>query len=160
MAKTLIFALLVALAGAAHAAEANKVFRYAFEVAESSLDPQKVSDLYSNILNGAIFDTPLKYDYLARPLKLKPNTLAAMPEISADRMTYTLKVKPGIYFADDPAFKGRRRELTAQDYVYTMKRLMDPKLAAPLLAALEGMVVGSDEALAVARKAKRLDIDA
>ena len=98
-------ALLVA-AAPAKAADPDKVFRYAFAVAETTLDPQKISDLYSNILNSSMFEPPLKYDYLARPLKLKPNTLVAMPEISADGLTYTLRVKPGIFFADDPGVQG------------------------------------------------------
>ena len=34
---------------------------------------------------------------------------------------------PGIYFADDPAFKGQQRELTAADYVYSWKRVLDPE---------------------------------
>lgn len=152
-------ALLAASLPAA-AADRNKVFRYAFPIAETSFDPQKISDLYSNILNAAMFDPPLKYDYLARPLKLKPNTLAALPEISADGLTYTLRVRPGIFFADDPAFNGQRRELVAEDYAYSIKRLMDPKLAAPLLAEVEGIIAGSDEALAKARKANRFDYDA
>jgi ABC-type transport system substrate-binding protein len=143
----------------AFAADPAKVFRYAFPIAETSLDPQKSSDLYSNIVNSAMFDTPLRYDYLARPLKLKPNTLTGLPEISADGKTYTMHVKPGIYFNDDPAFNGKKRELTAQDYVYTIKRLFDPKLAAPLLAEVEGVIVGSDEILAKARKANKLDYD-
>ncbi len=153
-------AALLASAASATAAEPKKIFRYAFEIAETSFDPQKISDVYSNIVNDGIFDSPLGYDYLARPLKLKPNTLAAMPEISSDGLTYTLRVKPGIYFADDPVFKGKKRELVAEDYVYTMKRLMDPKLAAPLLAEIEGIILGSDEALAKARKANRFDYDA
>ena len=132
-------AALLAPGAPAKAADPAKVFRYAFPVAETSLDPQRISDLYSNILNAGMFDAPLKYDYLARPLKLKPNTLAAMPEISADGLTYTLRVKPGIHFADDPAFGGKKRELVAEDYVYSMKRLMDPKLAAPLLAEIEDL---------------------
>ncbi|MGZ5650579.1 MAG: ABC transporter substrate-binding protein [Usitatibacter sp.] len=159
MRKALL-ALALALVPPAHAADPNKVFRYAIEVAETSLDPQKVSDLYSNILNSGIFDAPLTYDYLARPLKLKPNTLVSLPEISADGMTYTLRVKPGIFFDDHPAFKGKKRELVAEDYVYSIKRLMDPKMAAPLLAEVEGYIVGSDEALAKARKADKFDYDA
>lgn len=153
-------ATLLAAAIPGHAADPAKVFRYAFPIAETSFDPQKISDLYSNILNAAMFDPPLKYDYLARPLKLKPNTLAALPEISADGLTYTLRVRPGIFFADDPAFGGRKRELVAEDYAYAIKRLMDPKLAAPLLAEVEGIIAGSDEALAAARKANRFDYDA
>jgi ABC-type transport system substrate-binding protein len=136
------------------------VLRYAFERAETTLDPQKTSDVYSNFVESAIFDTPLDYDYLARPLKLVPATLEALPQISADGKTYTLRVKPGILFADDPAFEGRKRELVAEDYVYSIKRLMDPKLAAPLLAEIEGVIAGSDEAIARARKSGKFDYDA
>jgi ABC-type transport system substrate-binding protein len=159
IARALLLTLCLA-ASAVFAADAAKVFRYAIEVSETSLDPQKVSDLYSNTINGAVFDAPLTYDYLARPLKLKPNTLASLPEISADGMTYTLRVKPGTYFSDDPAFNGKKRELVAEDYVYSIKRLMDPALSAPLLAEVEGYIIGSDEALAKARKAGRFDYDA
>ena len=144
----------------APAADPGKVFRYAFEVAETSFDPQKIADLYSNIINSAMFDPPLTYDYLARPLKLKPNTLVSMPEITADGMTYTLRVKPGIYFNDDAAFNGAKRELVAADYVYTMKRVFDPRLAAPQLSEFEGVVYGSEELLAKARKENKLDYDA
>ena len=157
--RSLLIAVLLA-AGAAHAApDPNKVFRYAISVAETSLDPQKISDLYSGIINNGIFDTPLKYDYLARPLKLKPNTLVAMPEITDGGKTYTLRVKPGIYFADDPVFKGVKRELTAHDYVYSIKRLMDPRLSAPLLAQVEHVIAHTDEPIARARKANRFDYD-
>ncbi len=138
----------------------QKVFRYAWLVAETSFDPQKVQDVYSGIANSAMFDPPLTYDYLARPLKLVPNTLTALPEISADGMTYTMHVRPGIYFADDPAFNGKKRELTAYDYVYSIKRLFDPRLSAPLLSEVEGYIVGSEEAIAKSRKANKFDYDA
>ena len=138
----------------------QKVLRYAFERAETTLDPQKTSDIYSNFIESAIIETPLDYDYLARPVKLVPLTLASMPEISADGKTYTLRVKPGIYFTDDPAFKGARRELVAEDYVYSLKRVMDPKLSAPLLAEIEGVIAGSEQAIERARKSGRFDYDA
>src|SRR3954470_2500209 len=125
----------------------RKVLRYAFERAETTFDPQKTSDLYSNFVESAIFDTPLDYDYLARPLKLVPATLVSLPEISADGLTYTLRVRPGVYFSDDAAFKGKRRELVAQDYVYSLKRLMDPALSAPLLGEIEGVIAGSAQAI-------------
>ncbi len=44
-----------------------------------------------------------------------------MPEISADGKTWTIRIRPGIYFADDPVFKGKRRELIAADYVYALE---------------------------------------
>jgi len=139
---------------------AQKVLRYAFPVAETSADPARVSDIYSGFVISAIFDTPLDYDYLARPLKLKPLTLTSMPEISADGLTYTMHVKPGIYFSDDPAFNGKKRELVAEDFVYSIKRMLDPKVASPLLGEIEGKIVGTDEALARARKANKFDYDA
>ena len=145
--------------GADYKPDPNKVLHYSFEIAETTLDPQKISDVYSNIVVDGIFDTPLRYDYLARPLKLVPNTLVAMPTLSADKTTYTFKVKPGIYFADHPVFGGKKRELTAEDYVYSIKRLFDPKLSAPLLAEVEGYIAGSDELLARVRKNNKMDYD-
>ena len=86
------FAIAALLSAAiAFSAHAEKVVRYAFEIAETSFDPQRINDVYSNLLNGSIFDTPLTYDYLARPAKLKPNT-SSLPEISADGLTYTFHV--------------------------------------------------------------------
>lgn len=149
-----------AYAQSVYAPDKNKVLRYAFEIAETSFDPHKVSDVYSNIVNGAIFDAPLRYDYLAQPAKMVPNTLVAMPEASPDYRTFTFRVKPGIYFADDPAFNGKKRELVAEDYVYSVKRLFDPQLTAPLLAEVEEYLVDGLAYAAAARKAGKLDFDA
>ncbi len=117
-------------------------------MAETGFDPAEISDLYSSNLIANIFDTPLTYDYLARPLKLVPNTLEAMPEITEGGTLYTMRVKPGIYFADDAAFKGKRRELVAEDFVYSIKRLFDPKKKSPNLYQFEGQIAGMDEVLA------------
>jgi ABC-type transport system substrate-binding protein len=156
----LLLLLSVPAALPALSADPNKVLRYAFEIAETSFDPPRISDLYSNIVNGAMFDAPLNYDYLARPSKLKPNTAVALPEVSPDGTTYTLRIKPGIYFADDPAFKGKKRELTAHDYVYSMKRVLDPKLRSSQIAELEPHVVGAEEMVSRARKGEKFDYDA
>jgi len=158
--KALLALLLLAATASASAAAPPKVFRYAFEIAETSFDPHRISDVYSNIVNQGMFESPLTYDYLARPLKLKPQTVASLPEISADGTTYTLRVKPGIYFADDPAFKGKKRELVAADYIYSLKRLLDPKVVASQQAEVEPYVVGAEEAASQARKANRFDYDA
>jgi len=146
------------LAGASVAAQAQaaapaKVFRYAFPIAETSFDPAQVSDLYSRIVTSHIFEAPYKYDYLARPYKLQPNTAAGMPEVSADFKTWTVRIKPGIYFADDPAFKGAKRELTAADYAYAWKRFYDPANKSPAFSVYEeegviGVKALRDEALA------------
>jgi ABC-type transport system substrate-binding protein len=110
-------------------------------VAETGFDPAQVSDTYSRIVTAGIFEAPLTYDYLARPFQLKPLTAQALPEISADFTEFTFRIRPGIYFADDPAFQGQRRELTAQDYVYALKRHYDPITKSPNLYLLENAKV-------------------
>ncbi len=117
--------------GAAASSTAEKVLRYAFVVAETSFDPAKINDLYSIIVTSHLFEAPYRFDYLARPAKIVPHTAVAMPEVGDDFRTWTVRIKPGIYFIDDPAFKGKPRELTAADYVYSWKRLFDPANKSP-----------------------------
>jgi peptide/nickel transport system substrate-binding protein len=152
-------AVILLAAALAPALAADKVFRYAFQIAETGFDPAELSDLYSSNLIANIFDPPLTYDFLARPAQLVPNTLVAMPEITENGTLFTMKVKPGIYFDNHEAFNGKKRELTAHDYVYSLKRLFDPKKKSPNLYLLEGQFAGMDEVLAAARKANRMDYD-
>ena len=113
--------------------------RIAFPAAEGQLDPtQTNSSLYSSTILAQILEAPLCYDYLARPVRLLPNTAAALPEVSADGQRFTLRIRPGIVFADDAAFKGRPRELVAADYVYSWKRFFDPRWKSSDLYILEG----------------------
>ncbi len=114
-----------------------KVLRYAFRIAETGFDPAQISDLYSRIIAGGIFEAPLQYEYLARPVRLQPATAESLPEVSADFKTLTFRIKPGIYFNDDPAFEGKKRELTAADYIYSIKRHFDPRWKSPNLYLLE-----------------------
>ncbi|MBL8523219.1 MAG: bicyclomycin resistance protein, partial [Betaproteobacteria bacterium] len=155
-----VLLLPMAIFCSAAAAAPQKTIRTAFLIAETSFDPHVVSDLYSNTINDAIFDPLLSYDYLARPAKLKPNTALAMPEVTGEGKIYTFKIRPGIYFADDPVFGGVKRELTAYDYAYSIKRLMDPKIRSPWLWYVEGKIVGGDEAMAAAKKNGKFDYDA
>jgi ABC-type transport system substrate-binding protein len=142
--KRLLIALLMALVSAASAQNAErKVLRLAFTKAETSIDPARIVDLYSRYITAHIFESALTWDHLARPAKLKLLTAESMPEHSADYRVWTVKIKPGIYFADDPAFKGKRRELVAADYVYSLKRIVDPKNKSPIVAGiLETKYVG------------------
>ncbi len=121
----------------AQQASDHKVLRYAFPVAETGFDPVVLSDLYSRNITAVIFDAPLEFAFLERPALMRPNTAAEMPTISEDFTTFTFKIKPGIYFADDPAFKGSKRELVAADYVYSLKRHYDPQWKSPNLYILE-----------------------
>lgn len=155
-------AVLAALAAAipAEAADAAKVLRVAFLSAETGFDPQAGGDIYSNSIVRAIFDPPYAYDYLARPYRIVPNTAEAMPEISSDGLVWKIRIRPGIYFAEDPAFRGARRELTAADYVYAIKRVLDPKTRSPNLQQYDGKFVGADAEVAKARATGRFDYDA
>jgi ABC-type transport system substrate-binding protein len=152
-------ATVMALPAAAQA-DLNKVLRASFPVAETGFDPQAVNDIYSVHVIRAMFDTLYIYDYLARPYKLVPNTAIALPEISADGRTWTIKIKSGIYFIADPAFKGQKRELTAADYIYSWKRVIDPKVHSPNLQTFDDMFEGSDAAVAKAKETGKFDYDA
>jgi oligopeptide transport system substrate-binding protein len=149
--------LLLAASFAAHAADPAKILRVEFRVAESTFDPQALSDNYSAQVIDAIFDPLYTYDYFARPVKLVPRTAASLPEISDGGRTYTIHVRPGIHFAADPAFKGQKRELTAADYVYSIQRILDPKVRSYWLYLFENHLVGVDDVLAQARKSGALD---
>ena len=116
----------LALTGPAHATAPVKTLHYAFRIAETGFDPARISDIYSRTATAHIFESLYAFDPLARPIRLVPLVAAGDPRISADYKTFTLQVQPGIYFADDPAFQGQRRELTAQDFVYSIKRFADP----------------------------------
>lgn len=152
-----IFVACVVFAPAASAADMNKVIRHVFPAGEEGFDPAAAHDLYSGTVEQAIFETLLTYDYLARPSKLVPLTAEAMPEVSDKGQTYTIKLKKGIHFTPDPAFKGVARELTAADYVYSWKRLMDPAIHSPWTWLLDGKIVGLDEQAEKAKKGGKFD---
>ena len=127
-------------------AQPLKVIRYAFLIAETSFDPAQISDLYSRTVVAGMIEAPLEFEFLAKPARMRPNTAASMPDVSEDFKTFTFRIKPGIYFADDPAFKGKdgrqiRRELTAEDYVYSLKRHYDPRWKSANLYILENAKV-------------------
>jgi len=142
------------------AADPAKVLRVEFRVAETGFDPQFAYDAYSFYVIDNIFDSPYTYDYFARPAKLVPRTAAELPQITDGGRTYTVKIRPGIYFASDPAFGGKRRELTAADYLYSIKRHLDPKVRSYWLYLFENHLAGLDDVLAAARKRGKLDYDA
>ncbi|MFC3106839.1 ABC transporter substrate-binding protein [Undibacterium arcticum] len=146
-------------ASIAGSADPAKVLRYVFIAGETGFDPAKSNDLYSSHVTQAIEEALYTYDYLARPAKLVPLTAAALPEVTDEGKTYTIRLKKGIYFTPDPAFNGKKRELTMADYVYSFKRLMDPRLGSPNAWLFDGRVVGLDELVAAGKKSGKYDID-
>jgi ABC-type transport system substrate-binding protein len=146
-------------ASMSHARDTPKTLRWMFSAAATGFDPAAVHDYYSGTILEAVFETLLTYDYLANPPKLVPLTAAALPQVSADGLTYTIRIKPGIHFAPDPAFGAQKRELTAADFVYSWKRLLDPKVRSPYSFLVENRFAGLDALAAAALKTGQFDYD-
>jgi len=157
---SLVTALRAAAQGAPAATE-RKVLRLAFRSAETGFDPSMISDLYSRTITPHIFEALYRYDHLARPAKVVPLTAVGLPEVSADYRTWTVHIQPGIFFASDPAFKGQRREMVAQDYVYAFQRIADPINKSQLWGWVETFgLLGLDEyRQEVIAKRTRFDYD-
>jgi ABC-type transport system substrate-binding protein len=137
-----------------------KTLRVLFEAPDSGLDGALTVNWYSAKLTEMIFERLLTYDYMARPAKLVAGTAEAMPEVKDGGKTYVFHIRKGIYFTPDPAFKGKRRELTAADYIYSFERILDPQNRSPLLNFLSGKIVGLDAQAARAEKSGHFDYDA
>jgi ABC-type transport system substrate-binding protein len=93
-------------------------------------------------------------------VRLVPLTAEAIPEPEEQGSRYTFRIKPGILFADDPAFKGQKRELTAMDVEYSIKRFRDPKNRSPYGWLFENKLVGLDELAERAKKTGTFDYSA
>jgi ABC-type transport system substrate-binding protein len=157
--SVLIASVSIATALAHAAADPNKVLRIAFPDI-TALDPQQVGDLYSVRVCQAIFEGLYELSYLEQPARVVPNTAAELPRIDEGGKRWTIRIRPGIRFTDDPAFKGPR-ELVAADYVYTLKRSIDPTLKSGGDARLTDLIVGARAVVDAARKpGGRFDYDA
>ena len=142
----------------AAAADLARILRVASPDIET-LDPQQYADSPSYQVIVAIFEPLYEWDYLASPPRLTPLTAAAPVEITDNGLTWTMRVRPGILFTDDVAFNGKPRELTAQDYVYSYKRWLDPngrRGGAPLISDL---INGARGVIDAARNSGKFDFD-
>ncbi|MDB4894250.1 MAG: peptide transporter substrate-binding protein [Firmicutes bacterium] len=68
-----------------------------------------------------VFDGLLDYD---AGTTLEPRLADGMPQVSSDAKVYTFKLRQGVKFQNG-------RELTADDVVYSMTRVVDPKTKSP-----------------------------
>jgi oligopeptide transport system substrate-binding protein len=110
-----------------------------------TLDPQRGFDQYTDQALRQLYSTLLTYSYLERPYKLEPDLLEAMPALSADKLTYTFKLRKGVRFVDNACFPGGKgREVTSDDVLYSLKRYADGNLNAESWFALQGAVAGLD----------------
>ena len=146
--------------GAAHAADPRKVAHLGLISDPPGFDPAGPTDIYAAAIEEVVFDRLLTYDFLARPPKLVPMAADAMPDITDGGRTYTVHLKKGIYFTPDPAFKGVKRELVAQDFAYSAMRFVDPKMRSPYACLFRGKLVGLDDVAERSKTNGKFDYDA
>jgi len=109
-------------------------------------DPMMAGDVGSAAQIAKIYEGLLTYHWLKIPYELIPNLAEEMPEISKDGMIYTFKIKKGVFFQDDAAFPGGKgRELTAMDFVYSLKRHADTKNQSTGWWLFDGKIEGLNE---------------
>ncbi len=149
----------IAVLPASAAPDPAKVLRVVFEAGDEGFDPVRSVNYYSGAVLDAIGESLLTYDYMARPAKLVAGVAENMPEISKDGTTLTFRLRKGVYFAPDQAFKGQKRELTAQDFVFSFKRFFDPALRSQWRFLFDGKIVGMDDFVKAAEQTGRLDYD-
>ncbi|MGA1530983.1 MAG: ABC transporter substrate-binding protein [Kiritimatiellia bacterium] len=110
-------------------------------------DPVRAGDVSSARATALIYEPLLQYAYLERPYKLEPLLADELPGVSSDGLVYTFSIRRGIYFQNDPCFvagDGQGREVTADDFVYAVKRMADRKNQSVGYWTLSGRVVGLD----------------
>lgn len=149
--RLLLMLFALACSFPAGAADPNKVLRIASPDIDT-LDPQQATTIPAQRVTFAIFEGLYNWDYLNAPAGLMPVTATAPPQISDGGKTWQMELKPGIYFTDDPAFHGKRRELTADDYVYSMKRRLDPNLSRGGDTVMTDLIIGAREAVDAAKR--------
>jgi ABC-type transport system substrate-binding protein len=152
------------------AAERDKSILYSvFSDRPKHLDPAQSYASDEAIFTRQVYEPPLQYHYLKRPYELIPLTAAEIPQprrVEKNGVTYSvydIRIRPGIRFQPHPGFvaenlslDSRRlkklkppydlptgtRELTADDYIYQIKRLAHPQLHSPIFGLMSEYIVG------------------
>lgn len=110
-------------------------------------DPVLVSDVPSVQAITKVYEGLVQYSYLERPYRLEPLLAEAMPAVSADGLDYTFRLREGLRFQDDPCFVrtgGKGRDLVAEDFVYSLKRVADVNTGSSGYWTLRGRIAGLD----------------
>jgi len=146
-ALIVMFFLLAGCADSPSGKEPNEmVLRHILYTKIASLDPGSIRDVYSRVVVSQICETLYEYHFLKRPYEVVPLLAEDMPEISEDKLTYTIKIKKGVYFQDDKCFpSGKGRKLKAQDFVYAIKRVANIKYLSQNWSMFDERIAGLDE---------------
>ena len=144
------------------------------------LDPAQSYTSDEAVFTRQVYEPPLQYHYLKRPYELMPLTAEEIPVarlVERNGVTYSvyeIRIKPGIRYQPHPGFvpdnlslkkqdienlnspydlPQATRELTADDYVYQIKRLAHPHLHSPIFGLMAEYIVGLKEYADRLRKA-------
>ncbi len=154
------------------AASAGQALYTALAEDPRTLDPAQVSDVTSGEITNQIYDALYQNSYLDRPYKVEPSLAAGYPEkriFNEDvtengvakkvaRMEYTFRLRDDIYFQDDPCFpNGKGRRVTANDVIYSIKRLADPRVQSTGFWLVAGKIEGIDDFFKRSVKAGKAD---
>ena len=121
-------------------------------------DPALVMDVPSVQAISRIYEGLVQYAYLERPYRVEPLLAESLPTVSSNGLDYTFRIRQGIRFQDDACFTntaGRGRELTASDFVYSLKRIADLKVGSSGYWTLRGHIAGLDDYRAASADAAR-----
>jgi len=160
----------------------QRVLYSVFSERPKHLDPAQSYASDESQFTMQVYEPVLQYHYLKRPYQLIPNTAVALPEPRFEQRdgetvsVYEIRIKPGIRFQPHPAFVPanlaleRRqvealkspyalllgtRELTADDYIYQIKRLAHPRLQVPIFGLMSEYIVGLKDYAAALKAAAR-----
>lgn len=103
--------------------QAQNIFRYNQTGGLTSLDPAFANTQANIRVISQIYNGLFRFSKL---VDTQPE-IGEKWETGNDGKSYTIYLRKGVYFQDNQCFSdGKGREVTAQDFVYTFKRILDP----------------------------------
>ena len=138
---TLALAGAIALSGCGGGSKSAKKVSGKILTIEMGSEVESIDPALNTTNDGAnyltyLFDNLLRTD---KDGKVVPS-LAQKYEVSDDGLTWTFHLRDGLKWSDGSDF-------TANDFVYSWQRMVDPDVAAPYAETVLGMVEGYDEAI-------------
>ena len=142
-------------------ASSQNVWRRPLFLKIQSLDAGNMSGGYAQSVAAQMYEPLYDFAYLERPFKVIPLLAEDLPEISEDHLTYTIRIRSGVLFHDDPCFPdGIGREVKASDFVYALKRIANVKYLSQKWTDWDGRIAGLDEFREYSKQFKKeLDVD-
>ncbi|MCK5104109.1 MAG: ABC transporter substrate-binding protein, partial [Cyclobacteriaceae bacterium] len=142
-------------------AEGGKFFGGVFRINESeyikNLFPHNITDAYSYRVASQIYEGLFTFD---------PETLQVTKGLVEDYQVdetgkiYTIQLKKGIFFHDNPCFVGGKgREMTANDVKYCFTKLCSKNINNQNFSIFQGILKGADEYYAASTGNKTPDFE-